>query len=273
MKDDLLLFLMVIFLLMALWSPDFTSLNFMSFLLLFFAFLILWTVFSRNRIVMVDWKPIWKSRHHHSEMDDGPNDGPNDGPTIPGGTYLPSHILIIRHGNKPDDDTIFQLSPEGQTRAEQLVDWGKTGALAYTENKPISAIYTPLPKPNADDERPILTAMPLAFGQQLPVFSQYVSEDTKSLVSYIQSNPFIQDKAILIVYEHTCIQQLLLDLGIDPKKVPYWQSDDFASVAIVKFEDGTPSLTFGCENFEIGQPPFDSFICGRKQTFDFQVCK
>jgi hypothetical protein len=205
---------------------------------------------------------------------------------VPAPKYIPSHIVIIRHANKPDDPTDFTLSETGKTRAMNLVEWNVE---QYTDNKPISAIYTALPKPDKSDERPILTSMLFAFSEQIPIYGQFYSEQTKKLRNQIYSNPAVENKAIMIVYEHTCIQQLVSDLtkGVSPGVAqavvtPKWADDDYASVYIIKFGDASAgstgtstvtggSLSFGCQGFTINGVS-DSIICDAPKVYETQVC-
>src|SRR4029078_10041063 len=93
----------------------------------------------------------------------------------------PSKILIIRHGEKPEDKEDFFLSDQGKERAVGLIEWVK-------DNK-IDEIYTPEPILSGRDSRPRQTVSLAAFYNNIPIMGTYSYFENKGAAQQILCNP------------------------------------------------------------------------------------
>ncbi len=83
--------------------------------------------------------------------------------------------------------------------------------------------------------------MPFSFKSQTPLFMYDYFNVPEKTLKHIFSNKCINNKHILIVWEHHNIQRLISYLGYN---VPIWPNDNFSSV--ITIENG--KLSYGCEN-------------------------
>jgi hypothetical protein len=119
----------------------------------------------------------------------------------------PSRILLIRHAEKPADETSsVHLTPEGMKRAEQLFH--------LFEASEKRTIAFPVPdfifaaKDSKHSHRPVETVAVLAKKLKLPINANYRNEDFTELVQEIFHSPKYAGKTILICWHHGTLPQL-----------------------------------------------------------------
>jgi len=136
-------------------------------------------------------------------------------------------IMIIRHGEKINDDYTY-LSPEGEARAECLINtFGPDGIYATPQ-----IIYAQKPTKQRQSTRPLDTVTPLAKSLGLEVDLTYTSGKYKDLAKYIKKSP---EEVILVSWANDRIPNIAKELGI--KKVPDWKGKEFDNVWVIT--DGT----------------------------------
>jgi hypothetical protein len=145
-----------------------------------------------------------------------------------------STIVIVRHGEKPDDGD--NLSCEGLNRALALpaVLRRKFGKHAFT------AAYVPkLALGDATKHaRMFQTVTPFAVRQNLTVNSNFDEED----VAAVAADVLQRSGTILIVWQHSQIRPLALALHVPESKLPdEWKGKDFESIWIVTPTKDGPS--------------------------------
>ena len=139
-------------------------------------------------------------------------------------------VVIIRHGEKPLNSQ--NLSCKGQNRALQLPD---------VLNKKFPNIYhTFVPSLRlgkyTKHARMFQTVTPYAIKNKLPINSIFGENDHDG----IAKNILLKNGTILLVWEHSKIQDIAQDLGVN--NPPKWSSKDFDSIWVVSFENGKASL-------------------------------
>ena len=140
----------------------------------------------------------------------------------------PKAILIIRHAEKPADDTDTGLSPEGKKRAESLPDlFKKTDPLPT----PDFIIAT---KASKHSNRPVETVTPLAKALKLEIDSRFVNDDYTKLTEEVYTKPKYEGKTVLICWHHGNIPELATVLGATgvPDK---WKDHVFDRVWVLTF--------------------------------------
>ena len=119
----------------------------------------------------------------------------------------PATILIIRHAEKPPDESpSTELSPEGKERAKALHQ-----LFEATDKRP-----NPFPRPDfifaarnsKQSQRPVETVIPLAKELHLPVNADYSNEDFPKLAEEILRHSKYAGKTILICWHHGTIPEL-----------------------------------------------------------------
>jgi hypothetical protein len=207
-----------------------------------------------------------------------PLTGPKD---IAAPKYFPSKIVIIR--NAESENGI--LSKAGIIRSQALASWTSPGVdgtppipvniqqapgalLKFTNGKQVAAIYTPIP--TEIDQSQVLTSAATVFNLRIPVYTISKKNDTAGLLAHIYSNPLVQDKVVLIIWDHTCIQQLMAELGM---KAPLWTDDNYSRVYVSDILTD-PQYILACENFDNveGIQGKDSIICAEPLIFKNQIC-
>jgi len=143
----------------------------------------------------------------------------------------PAQIILLRHAEKPDDETALHLSARGEQRARALADFlGKPNAL--TSNAPITALYATRVTRHAHSQRTGQTLAPLAKRMSLPVRTPYESEQYAFLARDILSNRAYQGKTVVICWTHHDMAELAEALGVLPKP-PKWKDKTFDRLWII----------------------------------------
>lgn len=142
-------------------------------------------------------------------------------------------ILIIRHAEKPASG--FELSPEGQKRAEVYVGYFQK----YTiDGKPVKLDYLFAGADTQDSHRPRLTITPLSKALDLSIDTRFQNTELSELAHEIQSQS--HGKNILICWRHGEIPNLLSALGVDPEKLipnAKWPEDVFGWLIQLRYDE------------------------------------
>lgn len=194
--------------------------------------------------------------------------------------YWPSVIVLFRHGEKTTGSNF--LNEKGKKRAEALVKWiGSTVPKEYTNGVPVAATYSPLPGPFGEDSRPRQLISPATFALDLSIYGTKRYFDTGAAADEIIGNPYLENRPVVVCWEHGCTQKLIHALlarapgkvVFDPKTtggfVPIWQGSDFASVVVFTMNGTELTVSFGCENVL----PGDAEECSTYNQPGVQTCK
>ncbi len=144
-------------------------------------------------------------------------------------------IVIIRHGEKPDDGD--NLSCQGINRSLQLpkVLNAKFGTPAHT--------YVPslgLGK-STSHSRMFQTVTPTAVKYNLKINSEFGEKDYANTAQDVLK----KKNTVLMVWEHSAIQDLAKALGVD--NPPDWKGSDFDSIWIITYPKGKATLSLDKE--------------------------
>lgn len=170
----------------------------------------------------------------------------------------PAQILIIRHGEKPEEGS--HLSPRGYRRARALVAYFQHDPAVTRFGTPV-AIYA-MGQSSADSGlRPIETVTPLAHALGLPVLSPYEKDDTTELVHAVLNNPAYAGKMVLICWEHKKITPMVSEFGVSPEQS--WPDSSFDQVWEIDFNnDKVSDFRIFKQNVDVGtdldSPPLGS---------------
>ena len=147
-------------------------------------------------------------------------------------------VVIIRHGEKPP--TGDNLSCKGMNRALQL-----PGILKKKFGIP-GHIYVPSLQcdESTGHARMFQTVAPFAIKHKLKVNSKFAEDDFENIAADVLK----QTGTILMVWEHSAIQNLASSLGV--ANPPAWKDKDFDSIWIIDFKSDKPALRFDKEGIK-----------------------
>lgn len=147
------------------------------------------------------------------------------------GPSLLKRVIIIRHGEKPDQGD--NLSCQGFNRSLQLPNVlnQKFGIPNYIF---VPSINTGKKTSTA---RMYQTIVPFAVKYNLNINTKYDVNDTKDLAQDVLQ----RDGTVLLVWEHKHIDNILRALGVNNSDK--WPDDDFDSIWIINFQNGSAVLT------------------------------
>lgn len=141
---------------------------------------------------------------------------------------LPSQIVIIRHGEKIDDNH-QDLSPTGCERAFQLTNF-------FKNFKSIAVIYGQGMKKSSSSIRPLETIAPTAKMLGLKINNSYLKNDTASVTAEIMSAQAYNGKTVVISWEHVAIIDLTTAFGVQlSSQLQQWPASVFDQAWIITY--------------------------------------
>lgn len=147
-------------------------------------------------------------------------------------------VVIVRHGEKPKDGD--NLSCQGENRALLLP------AVLYTKFGQPDFTYVPSLSlgESTKHARMFQTVSPFAIKYNLTVNSQFDEKDYQNVATEVMN----KTGTVLLVWEHSAIHHLAKKLGL--KNPPDWDDDDFDSIWIITYAQGTASLLIEKEGLQ-----------------------
>ena len=155
-------------------------------------------------------------------------------------TAEPAQVILMRHGEKPDDPNAVHLSKAGEKRAKKLVPFLTSDPELTAHGLPV-ALYATKTTKSGHGQRTQETIAPLAKELHLPIESEYHSEEYQKLAQSILSNPKLQGKTVLICWTHEFIPQLTAALGVHPQP-PKWKEEVYDRIYLISYHQGQASL-------------------------------
>lgn len=146
----------------------------------------------------------------------------------------PAQVLLIRHGEKPDEGS--DLSDRGWQRARalpQLFDHPEFKAFGA----PV-ALFAQKPKADGSQIRPSQTLQFVAASLNLPLELDYPRDDVSGVAREILQNPAYEGKFVVLCWEHKAMEDIAAALGVSPK--PSYPGDRFDRAWLVTFGAGAP---------------------------------
>ena len=155
----------------------------------------------------------------------------------PSAQAMPAQVVIIRHGEKPaaGDD----LSPKGQYRAQQLVEYLSSNEL-ITKNGRIHAIYSTAPSHQGGSHLSIETVKPFSEASNVAIEHDYDKDQEDDLVKEIMQDRSNGGKTVLICFLHGGIPEIAKDFGI--ANPPHWEDSVYDRTWIIDLQKSTPQL-------------------------------
>jgi hypothetical protein len=148
----------------------------------------------------------------------------------------PAQILLLRHGEKPDDKAAVHLSVRGEDRAEALAKlFGLRSS--WTSNAPVAALFASRVTRHDHSHRTGETLGPLSHALGLPIQTPFDSDDYRPLARQILANRSYQGKTVVICWTHHNMAELASALGVHPQPEP-WKEKVFDRFWQLRFAEG-----------------------------------
>jgi phosphohistidine phosphatase SixA len=143
-------------------------------------------------------------------------------------------VLLMRHAEKPADPLDPDLSPDGQQRAEKLVNY-----IPKTFGKPAFLFASAASK---HSRRPIETITPLAQSCGLQIDTSFADQDYEALAYELTKKPY-DNNLILVCWHHGNIPPLAHALNARHGDYPNpWDPTVFNLILNFKFSGGKPKV-------------------------------
>ncbi len=142
----------------------------------------------------------------------------------------PKRIILMRHGDKDDDDSENQdLSAAGMARAQRLATY-----IPETFGKPDIIIATAHSK---HSDRPKETVEPLADALGLRIQHDYENDEFSDLVEQIFNDPDYKNKTVVICWHHGKLPAMAVLLGAPAGSYPDpWPADAYNIILDLQYD-------------------------------------
>ena len=149
----------------------------------------------------------------------------------------PAQIILLRHGEEPDDKAAVHLSARGEKRARALALLLAKPPLTLISNAPIAALFATRVTRDGRSYRTGETLAPLAREIGLPVQSPFLAKDYALLARSVLTNQCFRGQTVIICWTHHNIADLAGALGAEPKPPP-WKEKVFDRLYVITRRDG-----------------------------------
>ncbi|HEY8277191.1 MAG TPA: histidine phosphatase family protein [Methyloceanibacter sp.] len=200
--------------------------------------------------------------------------------SVGAGLASPSRIIILRHGEKADE---WKLCGVGQQRAKALaanfLGRDSKNSLFASGEQP-AAFYAitlhtlELASPAAESWNMPITLFSVVpeEGKKNEVSTKLLNRRTKEAVTSLMSDPNLNGKTVVMVWEHRHIANVKLEAGFASQKITLrqllkleelkdvpvtWPSDNYDYFWIVDFAGGSSTPTSFSMAKQSFSPPFD----------------
>jgi hypothetical protein len=153
----------------------------------------------------------------------------------------PANIIVIRHGEEPNDAQNPHLSPDGAARAQRFVEFMTHDPAMIRLGAP-AAIFATETTNDGNGQRTQETVAPLAKVLHMSVQTPYHAKDYDKLARRVLSDPALAGKTVVICWNHEWLPQLATALGVSPEP-PKWKSRVYDQVYLITYRDRHALLT------------------------------
>ena len=147
----------------------------------------------------------------------------------------PARVILLRHSEKPPDESNVQLSERGESRARALVALLATKSALGT-NGPPAALFAPKVTRRGHTFRPYETLKPAAEHLKLSVQMPYGPDDYAALVKQILSDTNLDGKTVIICWIHDYLPALAKAFGVKPEPAR-WKGSVYDRVWVITYEN------------------------------------
>ncbi len=145
---------------------------------------------------------------------------------------MPAQILLIRHGEKPDQGN--ELSQQGWLRAKALPNLFLKRTDFSTYGLP-AVFYAMSPSKLGGSVRAIQTVKFASEQFHVPVETRFTRDQVSELVANIKNDQSLNGKMIVICWEHKVLLDIAAQLGV--KQNLSWPSEQYDRVWNLTFDN------------------------------------
>ena len=147
----------------------------------------------------------------------------------------PARVILLRHAEKPPDESNVHLSERGESRAHALVTFLTTKPACVTNGSP-AALFVPKFTSRGHSRRPYTTLEPLAEHLKLSIQTPYGPSDYAALAKHVLSDPGLDGKTVIVCWIHDYLPALAKALGVKPEPAR-WKGSVYDRVWVITYAD------------------------------------
>jgi hypothetical protein len=147
----------------------------------------------------------------------------------------PARVILLRHAEKPPDESTVHLSKRGESRARALVSLLEVRSVLGT-NGPPAALFAPKFTRQGHSRRPYETLKPLADHLKLSIQMPYGPSDYAALAKRVLSDPALDGKTVIVCWIHNYLPALAKAFGVKPEPAR-WKGSVYDRVWVITYED------------------------------------
>ena len=153
----------------------------------------------------------------------------------------PARVILLRHAEKPPDESTVHLSERGEARARALVALLAAKPVLGT-NGPPAALFAPKVTRRGHSRRPYETLKPLAEHLKLSIQAPYGPTGYAALAKQIREGRSLDGKTVVVCWIHDYLPDLEQALGVKPKPAP-WKGSVYDRVWVITYPGNRAVLT------------------------------
>jgi hypothetical protein len=150
----------------------------------------------------------------------------------------PASLVLLRHAEKPLEESDPHLSSAGAVRAEWLATWLATASDVAGDGPP-EVLVAARSTPHGHGLRTRETLEPTSRRLSIPIHTPQASKDYAALARWLLTSRECRGKRVVVCWTHEFLPQLAAALGRAPQPAP-WHGGDFDRVWRVRWEAGRP---------------------------------
>jgi hypothetical protein len=147
----------------------------------------------------------------------------------------PARVILLRHAEKPPNESNVHLSERGESRAHALVAFLTTKPAFVTNGLP-AALFAPKVPRRGHSRRPYETLEPLAEHLRLSVQTPYGPSEYASLAKHVLSDPGLDGKTVIVCWIHDYLPALAKAMGVKPEPA-HWKGSVYDRVWVITYAD------------------------------------
>ena len=152
----------------------------------------------------------------------------------------PAQIILLRHGEKPDDPENAHLSMRGQQRAMALAPL-LAGAPELLKFGPPAALYAPRPTPRDRSRRAYETLLPSSEQSKIPLQTPVAARDYDALAKILLQDRSLAGKSVVVSWPHDYLPDFAAALGVTPKPSA-WKGSVYDRFWVITFPGGKAAM-------------------------------
>jgi hypothetical protein len=165
----------------------------------------------------------------------------------------PVQVILIRHAEKPEDESNPHLSKVGEERARALVSCLTTNSQLLIHDLPV-VLVAAQPTKRGRGLRAFETLTPLAKHLRLDINTPFRAEDYAALASEVLNHPDYDGKVVVICWVHNYLSQLTSALGVKPRP-PSWKESVYDRIWVIRYRNGKAAFSVCRQGILPGDSP------------------